>query len=85
MNLKTTRKDLEITFKNQIARLKNEINIYRTENQQLQQQYSQLEKDKQNGMGNHNSLSNRSHFYLINRNFAIKFQTIEKNLTNFIF
>ena len=40
-------KDLEITYKNQIARMQNEITLYRGENQRLQKQHAQLENEKQ--------------------------------------
>ncbi len=39
-------KDLKITFENQIARVKNEITLYREENQRLQKQHAQLENEK---------------------------------------
>eukprot|EP01022_Parablepharisma_sp_SALTPOND_P010888 TRINITY_DN144_c0_g4_i1.p1 TRINITY_DN144_c0_g4~~TRINITY_DN144_c0_g4_i1.p1 ORF type:complete len:953 (-),score=235.09 TRINITY_DN144_c0_g4_i1:4364-7222(-) len=39
-------KDLEITYKNQIARMVNETTLYRGENQRLQKQHAQLEKEK---------------------------------------
>eukprot|EP00826_Nyctotherus_ovalis_P031737 TRINITY_DN2544_c0_g1_i16.p1 TRINITY_DN2544_c0_g1~~TRINITY_DN2544_c0_g1_i16.p1 ORF type:complete len:941 (-),score=420.13 TRINITY_DN2544_c0_g1_i16:155-2977(-) len=40
-------KDLEITYKNQISRVQNEITTYRLQNQQLHKQITQLEAEKQ--------------------------------------
>jgi len=40
-------KDMDITYKNQISRIQNEITIYRSQNQQLHKQITQLEAEKQ--------------------------------------
>jgi len=40
-------KDLEVTYKNQIARMQNEITLYGRENQRLQKQHAVLENEKQ--------------------------------------